>query len=114
MLTKHLAQNDTYISHLKGELDETRRGNQCLGNQRQFKDELSEYENPRGDKVCSNAEIEDKFNNNTTILDKLMSNHRSPEDKTDLGFDRTYENSVTTITFQFQVNRMQFIRGLRR
>ena len=60
-------------------------------NQIQFKYEILEFVNPKGDKVYFDIEIEEKLNNNTSILDKILSSHRSPEDKTGLDYDKTIE-----------------------
>ena len=76
---------------MKSELDETRRGNKYLGNQRQFKYEILDYANPKNDMVCFDAEIEAKINNNTSILDKILNNQRSSIEKSRLGYYKTGE-----------------------
>ena len=38
--------------------------------------------------TCANVDTQDKFNNNSTILDKILRCQISPEDKTKIGYKR--------------------------
>ena len=62
-----------------------------------FKNEIPNCTNPKSDKVCFDAKIEAKFNNNTSILDKILNNQRSPEDTFGLGYDKTTKEVYNNI-----------------
>ena len=92
-ITEILAQKYVEISHFfKSEVAEIRREKQSLENKRKFKNETLDCTNPKKDKVYSGAQINNKFNNSTLILGRILNNQSSPTGKSGLGYDGIAEN----------------------
>ena len=62
--------------------------------------------------MCFDRETKEKLNNNTSILDEILSIQKFLEDRTLVGYDGIVEKVHSSITFLFENNKIHFRRGL--
>ena len=64
--------------------------------QKQLKDETSNCTNPGRIEMFFDRETKSKFNNNTTILDEILSNQWSSEDNIGLSYGGTEDKAYAS------------------